>query len=277
MKIVDFTHQLVSALVVGLLALCCSSISLGASPVLDRVVESGVLRVAMSADQPPFSLRNREQKLIGYDVDLATALAEVMKVELEIVETPFANLLDTLLNNRADMVISGMTITPERTQSVSFIGPYVLSGKSILTTSRIESVVDDVAQFNDPNIRMVALSSSTSEMFAESNFPDADYHAIASYDEGVQMLVTGRIDAMIADIPILKLTMMRYPEASLSLLEPPLSVESLGIAIRPNDYQFESLVRNYLFSFETNGMTLNWYRKWFEDISWIAQLPQQLN
>ncbi|MEM6582016.1 MAG: transporter substrate-binding domain-containing protein [Pseudomonadota bacterium] len=273
MKKCDFTHRLANALIVGLLALCCSSISLGASPVLDRVVENGVLRVAMSADQPPFSLRNREQKLIGFDVDLATALAEVMKVELEIVETPFASLLDTLLKNRADMVISGMTITPERTQSVSFIGPYVLSGKSILTTSRIESVVDDVAQFNDPNIRMVALSSSTSEMFAERNFPDADYHAIASYDEGVQMLVTGRIDAMIADIPILKLTMMRYPEASLSLLEPPLSVESIGIAIRPDDYQFESLVRNYLFSFETNGMTLNWYRKWFEDISWIAQLP----
>ncbi|MEM8563266.1 MAG: transporter substrate-binding domain-containing protein [Pseudomonadota bacterium] len=273
MKIFGTRHWFMTRLMGCLLALCSAGVSLAASPVLDRVVDTGVLRVAMSADQPPFSLRNREQVLIGYDVDLAKALAEVMKVQLEIVEIPFANLLDTLLDNRVDMVISGLTITPERTRKVSFIGPYVLSGKSILTTSRIENVVKDVSQFNDPAIRMVALGQSTSEIFAERNFPDADFHAIANYDEGVQMLLTGRIDAMIADIPILKLTMMRYPDAGLSLLEPPLSVESIGIAISPDDNQFESLLRNYLFSFETNGMTLNWYRKWFEDISWVAQLP----
>ena len=117
----------------AVVVLCMSSMVLAASPVLDRVVEGGVLKVAMSVDQPPFNMRSRDKKVIGFDVDIAQALAEAMQVKLEIVETPFADLLATLTKGEADLVISGMTITPERTRQVSFVGPYTLSGKSMLT------------------------------------------------------------------------------------------------------------------------------------------------
>lgn len=260
-------------LVACLLTLCLSSLSRAASPVLDRVVDKGVLKVAMSVDQPPFNMRARDKSVIGFDVDLARALAGAMSVELEIVEIPFGDLLAALVDDKADMIISGLTITPERTRQISFVGPYTLSGKSMLTTARIKGVVKDGAEFNDPEIRVVALKNSTSERFVQRKLPEASLDTIANYNEGIQMLLTGAIDAMVADIPILKLSMLRYPDAGLSMIEPPLSIEPLGIAIARNDEQFENLVRNYLSSLEKTGLVARLHQKWFEDNSWIALLP----
>jgi len=267
-KLKPITLGIVSLLVLGL-----SNLTLAESPVLDRVLEKGVLRVAMSADQPPFNVRSRAKSLIGFDVDLAQALAEAMRVELEIIEMPFADLLTELVAGQADMVISGMTITPERTQKVSFIGPYTFSGKSLLTTARIKGVVKDSEEFNNEQIRVVALKNSTSESFVQRNLSKADLQTIANYNEGIQMLLTGRIDAMVADVPILKLSILRYPGAGLSMIEPPLSVEPIGIAIPNNDAQFENLVRNYMLSIDKTGLTNKLYKKWFEDDSWIISLP----
>ena len=257
----------------GLLAMCLPYPSLASSPVLDRVVETGVLRVAMSVDQPPFNVRSRDKSVVGFDVDLAKALAGAMQVDLEIVEIPFGDLLAGLIAGKADMVISGMTITLERTREVSFIGPYILSGKSLLTTAGIKGVVKDSTEFNHSEIRVVALKNSTSESFVQRNFPEAALQTIPNYNEGIQMLLTGKIDAMVADIPILKLSMLRYPGAGLGMIEPPLSIEPIGIAIPSNDAQFENLVRNYMFSIDKSGLTTRLYQKWFEDNSWIATLP----
>lgn len=256
-----------------LLAMCHVEFSHGANSVLDRVVDSGVLRVAMSVDQPPFNMRNRKKTVVGFDVDLAQALASAMQVKLEITEMPFGDLLPALAEDKVDAVISGISITPERTRQVSFVGPYTLSGKSMLTTARIKKVVKNVAEFNDPEIRIVALNGSTSESFVRTKLPRASLDTIPNYNEGIEQLLTGSVDAMVADIPVLQLAMLRYPEAGLGIIEPQLSVEPLGIAIGKNDRQFENLLRNYLNAFEKAGLIPRLRQKWFEDNSWMATLP----
>ena len=133
----------------ALLALAVSGFSVASSPILSRVVDSGVLRVGMSADQPPFNFHDRTETIIGFDSELAEALASAMQVELEIVEIPFGDLLAALTDGEIDMVLSGMAITPDRSRQVRFIGPYTLTGKSMLTTARVKGVVKDPAQFND--------------------------------------------------------------------------------------------------------------------------------
>jgi ABC-type amino acid transport substrate-binding protein len=153
------------------------------------------------------------------------------------------------------------------------VGPYLLSGKSILTTSRIKSVVKDSSDFNDPEIRLVALKNSTSESFVQRQMPEASLHAIANYNEGIQMLLTGSVDAMVADVPILKLSMLRYPDAGMGIVEPQLSVEPLGIALAMGDIQFENLLRNYLLAFDKAGLIPRLQQKWLEDNSWMVYLP----
>lgn len=261
----------------GLLALCFSTVFTATvfadSPVLDRVIKNGVLRVAMSGDQPPFNAISRDKSLIGYDVDLSNAIAGAMQVKAEIIQLPFGDLMEALESGKVDMVVSGMAITPQRTQKVSFVGPYMMSGKSILIGTSAQGKVKTGADFNNADITLVALENSTSKSFAERSIPNAKLKTMATYDEGVKMLMDGKVDAMIADMPACKLAILRNPEAGLAVIEPPLSVEPIGIAIASNDVQFQNLIGNYLDTYEKMGLTTQLRKKWFESNTWIAALP----
>ena len=158
MKKLSCLVKQLSAAVMFALALCLSGLCFGAGPVLDRVVEQGVLRVAVSGEQQPFNfVYGRSKSVIGFDVELAEALADSMNVKLEVIQMPFDKLLEAVEGGRVDMVISGMTITPERTREVSFVGPYMLSGKSLLTTTTLMNKAKNIAGFNSPGSKLVAL------------------------------------------------------------------------------------------------------------------------
>ncbi|GAG11697.1 unnamed protein product, partial [marine sediment metagenome] len=105
------------------------------SPILSRILSSGTLRVGMSLGQPPLNFKGKSGKPLGLEVDMARGLAGLMGIELKIVEKPFSELLGALAGGEVDIVMSGMTITPERNAKTAFVGPYFLSGKSILTRS----------------------------------------------------------------------------------------------------------------------------------------------
>ena len=263
----------ISYLFAGVLALCLSSLSVAGSPTLDRVVEAGVLKVGMSGDQPPFNTVSRAGPVIGFDVDMAGAMAAAMKVDLQIVEMPFGELMSAMQDGKVDMIMSGMAITPSRTQGASFVGPYMISGKSMLTTGATMAKVSTAGDFNSDGMTLVALENSTSAEFVTRNMPNAKLKTIPNYDTGIDMLLAGGADAMVADMPICKLSVLRYPNHGLVTLEEPMTVEPVGIAVSSDDTQFQNLVRNYLSTFEKMGMTGKLRQKWFESSAWIAALP----
>ena len=243
------------------------------SPVLDRVVSKGELRVGMSGNQPPFNAVNRTGQMIGFDVDLANALASAMDVKLKIVNKPFADLLDSMKDGKVDMVISGVSITPERARHVSFVGPYMLSGPSILTRDSVLAKVQNSEEFNKAHLEMAVLGNSTSEAFVKRYLPEAKLIVVKDYDEGVEKVMKGDVDAMVADMNICKLSAMRYPDAGLMTLNQPMAIEAIGIAVPANDDNFKSLVEIYLSAFERTGVVNQIRKKWLEDGSWVAALP----
>jgi len=266
-----FMHRV---LLGGLLALAAAlPLNALAGDTLQRVIDFKVLKVGMSGNQPPLTMANREGGLMGFDVDLAKALADAMKVKLEIVAIPFGELMTALENDKIDMVISGLSITPERTEEVSFVGPYMMSGKSILTKNSTLSDIKASREFNRKDLKLLALSNSTSASFVRAVAPNAQLVEITSYDEGVAMIIDGKADAMVADMPVCVLSVLRYPDAGLATLEQPLTVEPVGIAVSKDDPQFFNLVDNYLRAYEKTGILSQLRDKWFEDSSWIAALP----
>ena len=244
-----------------------------AGDTLQRVIDFKVLKVGMSANQPPMTMTNREGGLMGFDVDLAQALAVAMKVKLEIKTMPFGDLMTALEEDKIDLILSGMSITPERTEMVSFIGPYMMSGKSILTKNSVLGKISSTSEFNRKDLKLVALRNSTSASFVKSVAPEATLIEIASYDEGVEMLIADKADAMVADMTQCRLSVLRYPEAGLTTLEKPLTVEPIGIAVSKDDSQFINLVDNYLRAYEKTGVLTQLRKKWFEDSSWVVALP----
>lgn len=243
------------------------------TPVLDRVVDFKVLRVGMSGSQPPMNTNSRSGEIIGYEVDLARALAGAMGARLEIVTMPFGDLLGALKKEKVDMVMSGMAITAGRSRDVSFVGPYMMSGKSILTKSTTLAQASRAEHFNRADLKLAALENSTSQAFIETVAPESTLVKVKDYDAAVEMLIADEIDGLIADMPITVLNVLRYPNAGLITLQSPLSIEPFGIAVSQEDKQFIQLVENYLDTFGKMGLLNKLRKKWFEDKSWIAALP----
>ncbi len=243
------------------------------SPILDRIATRGELRVGMTADQPPLNVRNRDGKVIGMEVDLASLLANALGVKLEIVETPFAELLPALKSGRIDLVMSGMTATLQRNREAAFVGPYYISGKSLLTKSSTLAAARDAAAINQEDLRVAALAGSTSQAFVELVAPKARLRRTKDYHEAVAALLGDEVDLLVADAPICVLTILRNPDAGLVTLEKPFTIEPIGIAVPPGDPLLVNLLENYLAALDATGALDALVLKWFRDGAWLAQLP----
>lgn len=243
------------------------------SPVLSRIVESGTFKVGMSGTQPPFSVISKSGSLIGYEVDLANILADAMGVKVEFVQKPFGALLPALEKGEIDAIMSGMTMTPKRNLKAAFVGPYIVSGKSILTTSTALAGLQDAEDIDRSTIKIAALKGSTSEKFVQKVLEKTTFIGVDDYDEAVQMVIDGKVDALVADFPICALSQMRFPDAELATLTEPMTIEPIGIALAPGDALFVNMVTNYLSALEGIGLLDALEKKWFEDGGWLIQLP----
>jgi polar amino acid transport system substrate-binding protein len=240
---------------------------------LDRVIESRQLRVGMSGNQPPMNVKSRTGAFIGLEVDLANQIADLMGVKLTMVPTPFPELLEKLDSGEVDMVMSNMSITPDRAVNVTFVGPYILSGKSILTKSANLALIKNSTELNNADITVVSLANSTSQQFVEKSLKSVKSVTTQNYEDAIQMVKDDEADAMVADMIICILAVKQNPMSGLTTLKTTLTTEPIGIAVSSADTQFSNLVQNYLDTLEHAGVLEQLSKKWLEDDSWIKSLP----
>jgi len=242
-------------------------------PVLERIVETGKLRIGMSGDQAPFNAISKEGELIGFEVDLAEMVAETLGVEVVFVKKPFPELLPALRSHEIDIVMSGMSITAERSLEAVFIGPYMMSGKSILTNSATLASAMRADEINRPNLKFAALRNSTSQTFVEKRLSNAELVTTENYDDAIQMVIRDEVDALVADLPACVVAKHRFPNDGLETLMAPLTVEPIGIAVLASELPLQSLLRNYVKAYEDQGFLELLQVQWLESGDWISRLP----
>ena len=161
---------------VAILCLLCVALAQAQSDdwrALQRIVDSGKIRVGMSGDQAPFNVKSRSGELIGFEVELMRMMAYSMGLNVEYVVKPFPQLLPALKEGDVDIVMSGMSITAERSLDAVFVGPYMMSGKSLLTNDEKFAEVSRTEDVDQTNLTLAALRNSTSQAFAQRRFPIA--------------------------------------------------------------------------------------------------------
>ena len=151
---------------------------------MDRIAANSKIVVGITGAQPPLNATAKTGEIIGLDADIAKLIAANMGVDIEFKTMPFAELLPALSANKVDLVVSSMTITPERNMQVAFIGPYFISGKGILTKSKHLEALQGVAGLNQAQFKVAALKDSTSQRFVEREAPKAKLIQADSYDKG---------------------------------------------------------------------------------------------
>jgi polar amino acid transport system substrate-binding protein len=245
-----------------------------AGPVLDRILQKKELAVAVTGDQPPLNVKDKKGEIIGFEADMAKMIAAAMGVKVRFATMPFADLLPALEAGKVDMVLSGMTITPQRNLKVDFVGPYYVSGKGILARAEKIGSMKEISELDKPDFSVAALKGSTSQEFVEKVIPKAKHVFVKTYDDAIDMLLAGKVDAFIGDYPYCAVSGFRYKDKGLVVGKNPFTFEPLGIALPPNDSHFVNWVGNFLRLLDGSGELQRLNDRWFKNASWVKELPE---
>ncbi len=235
----------------------------GNSPVLERIQKSGKLVLGTSGTMPLMSEKTLTGDVIGYDIDMANALAESMGVELVTKVIPFDQLIPALESGKVDIVLSNMTMTVDRNMRVAFAGPYFVSGKCLITKEQDVAKADKPEDLKDSDLMMAVVKGTTSENFVKELLPQIKRLPVADADEGTDMVASGKVKAMLTDFPICLSVMKRYPDSGFQSVVSLLTYEPIGMALPANDPLFANLAENFLVRAESVGvmdaLTLKWF------------------
>lgn len=260
-------------LVIGglLWALAVQANDLWAQSTLQSIIKRGELRVGMEAGYMPFEMRDKNGRIIGFDVDIARLMARSMGVELKLVNTAWDGIIPSLLTDKFDVIIAGMTITPERNLQVNFTQPYMLIGQSIVLNKRHEKTVSSYRDLNDPKFVISTKLGTTGDIAARRYLSRAQVRTYESESEAVTEVRNGRADAFVYDLPYNAVYVAQHREQLLHLDEP-FTKEALAWAIRKGDPDFLNWLDHFLAQIRRDGTYDALYEKWFERTEWLENV-----
>jgi polar amino acid transport system substrate-binding protein len=230
---------------------------------LSRITQRGELVLGTSGNMPPMTEAQPDGKVVGFDIDLARLMATYMNVKLETKVMPFDQLLPALERGDVDVVISNMTMTPERNLRAAFVGPYMTSGKCVITRRQDLAKAEEAKDINVPQTRLAALAGSTSADFVKTLLPKATLTLVQSNEEGVGLITGNKVDGMLADYPVCLTILQRHPDAGFVSLFSLLDYEPIGIALPAGDTQFINWTENFLQRVQGVGLFEELSKRWF--------------
>ncbi|MFD3698297.1 ABC transporter substrate-binding protein [Streptomyces sp. NPDC058646] len=230
------------------------------------VVEKGKLTTCTHLPYPPFQFE-QDGKVVGFDVALVDLVAEELKVEQKILDTPFENFkTGAFLNSgECDLAAAGMTITDERKKNVDFSVPYFDATQALLATRK--SGVTSLADVKAKGKKLGAQAETTGESYAKSQ--GFDPVAFESSDAVLNGLRTGQVDAVIIDYPVVQGWLKdKKNEAEFVLGENIATGEQYGFSVKKGNTALLAAVDKAITNAKADGT----YKKLYEQ--WIGPLPQ---
>ncbi len=204
------------------------------------------LVVGMELSYPPFEMLDEQGKPAGIGVDLARALAASMQRELKIENTPFDSLITALKTGRVDLVVSSMTATPERAESIDFSEPYIRTGIAILANAKTD--IRGVGDLDRPGRIVVTKTGTTGYLYAKGHFKQATVRVLPEEANCALEVSQGKADAFLFDQMAVYQHARKYPATTRALLEP-FQRENWAIGIRKGNEELRTQVNAFLRDF----------------------------
>jgi polar amino acid transport system substrate-binding protein len=212
------------------------------------------LRIGTNAVYPPLTFRRGDQ-LAGIEIDLAHKLARELGIEVELIDMAWEDLIPALRDGRIDVIMSGMSITPERRQLVQFSLPYLRIGQMALIRRKDAVRLREPSAMGRPESRVGFERGTTGERFARERLKDARLVGFETPAEGIASLRAGEIDFFIHDAPTVWRTVggLESTEQELTGLYRTLTDEQLAWAVRKGDRATLELLNRALARWRNEG------------------------
>ncbi len=181
---------------IALAAASTAMLMLGAAQAQEKV-----LKIGSEGAYPPFNNLTADGKLEGFDIDIAQALCDEMKVKCEFVTQDWDGMIPALKAGKFDAIVASMSITPERLEQVDFSHKYYNSPSALAVPK--DSDIKGVAKEDLAGKTIGAQGSTTHFNFATKNYPDATIKPYPTAQEYQLDIANGRLDAVEDDIVVL--------------------------------------------------------------------------
>ena len=227
-----------------------------AQSALQRVRSSGQLRIGIDATYPPFGIAEGGE-FSGFDVDIGRAIARELGVRPELVNASFDGVFPALQNGGFDVVISAVTITPERSATLLFSDPYINAGQQVV-------VRDDspIANLDGLAGRTVGVQINTTAQYAMEKRAGVTLAKYNTIDLALLDLQNGRIDAVASDGPVLRY-MIRMSFPGLKTVGSEYTDEQFGVVLARGSDDLRRAVNAALWRIQDSGEYAKLHTKWF--------------
>jgi polar amino acid transport system substrate-binding protein len=264
------------ALILGFMLLATASfsadMSLWKKSTLNQIIKRGVLRVGLEAGYMPFEMRSKTGKIIGFDVDVAKAMAKAMGVKLKLVNTAWDGIIPALLTDKFDIIMSGMTITQSRNLKINFANPYIVVGQTILIKKSLAGKVKSYKDLNNPKYVVVTKLGVTGEFATKKYIPKATLKTYETEPEAAMEVINGKADAFVYDKPYNAVFYAKKGIGKLVFLDKPFTFEPLAWGVKKGDPDFLNWLNNFLRQIRHDGTYDKIYKKWFLSNSWLKDV-----
>ena len=211
---------------------------------------SDPLIVGMELAYPPFEMTDERGSPTGVSVDLARAMGQYLGQEVEIQNLPFDGLIPALKTGKAHLIISSMTATAERAQSIDFSEPYVKTGLCLLLGKN--STIQSIQDADQPGKVLAVKQGTTGHTHAVEKIKNAKVLVLDQESACVLEVVQGKADAFIYDQMSTFKNWQRNPQTTRALLKP-FQEESWAIGIRKGNTELREKVNAFLKEFRSKG------------------------
>ena len=239
--------------------------------VVEQVIQRGVLRVGMSTFVP-WAMKDKTGKLIGFEIDVATRLAEDMGVKVEFVPTKWSGIIPALLTGKFDVIIGGMGILPSRNLKVNFTEPYDYTGMSMVASKKMAAGMMGLAAFNAPDVIIAARLGSTAVTAAKKYLPKAEIRMFDDEAQAYQEVINGRAHAVVGSAPTPSFQAIKYPNKLFLPIEGTFTLEPIGFAVRKGDLDTLNFFNNWIGYVGAEGWLKERKTYWFETKDWESQI-----
>ena len=247
--------------------LATSVAAASAQSVVEEIKQRGTLRVGMSTFVP-WAMRDKKGDLVGFEIDVAKKVAEDMGVEVEFVPTAWSGIIPSLIAKKFDVIIGGMSITPERNLTVNFTIPYAHSGQQMAANKELAGEFSKLEDFNDSKVTIACRRGATPCTAAQEMFPKAELRQFDDDAQAFQEVVNGNAYAMISSAPKPRFWTDEHPDKIFLPFEGEnLTTGNEGFALRKGDYDAVNFFNNWILTRQSDGWLEERHDYWFKDQS----------
>ena len=255
------------------LAGCGSSSEMTRMTLLDQIKQRGTLRVGLSTFVP-WAMRDKQGDLIGFEVDVAGKLAEDAGLKVEFVPTAWDGIIPGLLAGKFDVIIGGLTITPQRNLSVNFTRPYSHSGVTLAGSRQLMGDASKVEDYNKTGITITVRRGSTAVQVGQDNFPNAELRQFDDDAQAFQEVLNGNAHGVIAASPKPEYEAIRNSDKLYMPFEKHLYRGSEAIAIRQGEPDALNFIDNWIYLRTEDGWLDERHNYWFKSLDWQDRVAE---